>query len=71
MSKRISISIPDSTCDKLKKWANQEGTSLSDLAGYLLRKEVEEAEKTGRLSANELFIKGDVVTTECLSNNQD
>jgi len=64
MSKRISISIPDSTCDKLKKWANQEGTSVSDLAGYLLRKEVEEAEKTGRLVINELFLPRIDITEE-------
>ena len=49
MTKRISISIPDLTHEKLQHWADIEGTSLSDLASYLLRRDVEIAEKEGKL----------------------
>ena len=49
VSKRITISLPDLTAEKLQKWADIEGTSLADLAGYLLRRDVEVAEKEGKL----------------------
>ncbi|WP_233787551.1 ribbon-helix-helix domain-containing protein [Dulcicalothrix desertica] len=49
MTKRVSISIPDLTHEKLQRWADIEGTSLADLAAYLLRREVEIAEKEGKL----------------------
>ncbi|WP_144051046.1 ribbon-helix-helix domain-containing protein [Calothrix sp. PCC 6303] len=49
MTKRISVSIPDLTHEKLQIWADIEGTSLADLAAYLLRREVEIAEKEGKL----------------------
>lgn len=49
VSKRISVSIPDLTHEKLQRWAEIEGTSLADLASYLLRREVEIAEKEGKL----------------------
>ncbi len=49
MTKRVSVSIPDLTHEKLQRWADIEGTSLADLAAYLLRREVEIAEKQGKL----------------------
>ena len=49
MTKRLSISVPDLTHEKLQLWADIEGTSLSDLASYLLRREIENAEKEGKL----------------------
>lgn len=49
MTKRVSVSIPDLTHEKLQKWADIEGTSLADLAAYLLRREVEIAERDGKL----------------------
>ncbi len=45
MTKRVSVSIPDLTHEKLQIWADVEGTSLADLAAYLLRRDVETAEK--------------------------
>ncbi|BAZ40336.1 hypothetical protein NIES4101_62970 [Calothrix sp. NIES-4101] len=53
VSKRISVSIPDLTHEKLQRWADIEGTNLADLASYLLRREVEIAEKEGRLKSPE------------------
>jgi CopG-like RHH_1 or ribbon-helix-helix domain, RHH_5 len=53
VTKRVSVSIPDLTHDKLQKWADLEGTSLADLAAYLLRRDVEIAEKEGRLKYTE------------------
>lgn len=49
VTKRVSVSIPDLTHEKLQRWADIEGTSLADLAAYLLRREVEIAEKEGKL----------------------
>ncbi len=49
MTKRISISVPDLTHEKLQRWADIEGTSLSDLAAYILRREIEIAEREGKL----------------------
>lgn len=49
VSKRINVTIPDLTAEKLQKWADIEGTSLADLAAYLLRRAVEIAEKEGKL----------------------
>ncbi len=49
MTKRVSVSIPDLTHEKLQIWADVEGTSLADLAAYLLRRDVETAEKQGKL----------------------
>ncbi|MEA5596707.1 ribbon-helix-helix domain-containing protein [Rivularia sp. UHCC 0363] len=49
MTKRISVSMPDLTHEKLQRWADIEGTSLADLAAYLLRRDVEIAEKEGKL----------------------
>lgn len=49
VTKRVSVSIPDLTHEKLQRWADIEGTSLADLAAYLLRREVEIAEKQGKL----------------------
>ncbi|AFY57372.1 hypothetical protein Riv7116_4965 [Rivularia sp. PCC 7116] len=49
MTKRISVSIPDLTHEKLQTWADIEGTSLADLAAYLLRRDIEIAEKEGKL----------------------
>ncbi len=41
--------MPDLTHEKLQRWADIEGTSLADLAAYLLRRDVEIAEKEGKL----------------------
>jgi hypothetical protein len=49
VTKRISVSIPDLTHEKLQIWADIEGTSLADLAAYLLRRDIEIAEKEGKL----------------------
>ncbi|MEM9540776.1 MAG: hypothetical protein AAGA60_14885 [Cyanobacteria bacterium P01_E01_bin.42] len=49
MTKRISVSLPDLTHEKLQRWADIEGTSLSDHAAYLLRRAVEIAENEGKL----------------------
>lgn len=49
VTKRISISIPDLAHEKLQIWADIEGTSLADLAAYLLRRELEIAEREGKL----------------------
>lgn len=49
VTKRVSVSIPDLTHEKLQRWADIEGTSLADLAAYLLRRDVEIAEKEGKL----------------------
>ncbi|WP_334941960.1 ribbon-helix-helix domain-containing protein [Nostoc sp.] len=50
VSKRVSVSLPDLTHEKLQRWADIEGTSLADLAAYLLRRDVEQAEKEGKLN---------------------
>lgn len=50
VSKRVSVSLPDLTHEKLQRWADVEGTSLADLAAYLLRRDVEQAEKEGKLN---------------------
>ncbi|BAZ40521.1 hypothetical protein NIES4101_64820 [Calothrix sp. NIES-4101] len=49
VTKRISVSIPDLTHEKLQKWADIQGTSLADLASYLLRRDVEIAEEQGKI----------------------
>lgn len=49
VTKRISVSIPDLTHEKLQKWADIQGTSLADLASYLLRRDVEIAENEGKI----------------------
>jgi CopG-like RHH_1 or ribbon-helix-helix domain, RHH_5 len=49
VTKRVSVSIPDLTHEKLQRWADIEGTNLADLASYLLRRDVEIAEKEGKL----------------------
>jgi hypothetical protein len=49
VTKRISVSLPDLSAEKLQRWADIEGTSVSDLAAYLLRRDIENAEKEGRL----------------------
>ncbi len=49
VTKRISVSLPDLTHEKLQRWADIEGTSLADLAAYLLRRSVEIAESEGKL----------------------
>lgn len=41
--------MPDLTHEKLQRWADIEGTSLADLAAYLLRRDIEIAEKEGKL----------------------
>lgn len=52
MSKRVSVTVPDRTHELLEIWAEVEGTSLSDLASYILRRAVDEAEGQGKISLN-------------------
>lgn len=47
VTKKIGISIPDATHERLQRWADVEGTKLADLAAYILRREAEQAEKHG------------------------
>lgn len=48
VTKRVSASLPDAAMEKLKLWASIEGTSISDLVGYLLRRAIDEAEEQGK-----------------------
>lgn len=50
MSKRLSITVPDRTQKLLEKLAEKEGTSLSDLCSYLLRKAVDGALERGEIT---------------------
>lgn len=50
MTKRISVTLPDLTHQQLQEWAETEGTSLSDLAGYVIRKAVDEALESGKIN---------------------
>jgi len=52
MTKRISVSLPDITHEKLQQWADNEGRSLAQLASYLLQRAVEVAESEGKIKNN-------------------
>ncbi|WP_228061306.1 ribbon-helix-helix domain-containing protein [[Phormidium] sp. LEGE 05292] len=49
MSKRISVTLPDRTHRLLELLAEKEGTSLSDLSSYILRKAVDLALERGEI----------------------
>ncbi|MDV3002755.1 MAG: hypothetical protein N5P05_004410 (plasmid) [Chroococcopsis gigantea SAG 12.99] len=52
MTKKLSTTLPDLTYQLLQDWADTEGTSLSDLSGYIIRKAVEEAQREGKIKPN-------------------
>lgn len=49
MSKRIQVTLPDKAAADLEKWADFEGRSVSNLAGYLLQKAIDEARQQGMI----------------------
>lgn len=53
MSKRISVTLPDRTHKLLELLAEKEGTSLSDLSSYILRKAVDLALERGEIKEDE------------------
>jgi hypothetical protein len=57
MTKRLSTSLPDLTYQMLIDWADTEGTSLSDLTGYILKRAVEEAQKEGKIKPTKDYVK--------------
>ncbi len=57
MTKRLSTSLPDLTYQMLLDWANTEGTSLSDLTGYILKRAVEEAQDEGKIRPTRDYLK--------------
>lgn len=50
MTKRITISLPDSTYKKLEEWAQTEDRSVAGQASYVLQKAVDDAEQLGKIS---------------------
>jgi hypothetical protein len=52
MTKRITISLPDSTYKKLEEWAETEDRSVAGQASYVLQKAVDDAEQLGKISPN-------------------
>ena len=57
MTKRLSTSLPDLTYQMLLDWADTEGTSLSDLTGYILKRAVEEAQKEGKIKPTRDYLQ--------------
>ncbi|NEO83009.1 MAG: hypothetical protein F6J87_01935 [Spirulina sp. SIO3F2] len=53
MTKRLMTSLPDRTYDLLQSWAEFEGMSLSALVAYLLKRNVDEAEKEGKIGSGQ------------------
>lgn len=49
MTKRITISLPDSTYKKLEEWAKNEDRSVAGQASYVLPKAVDDAEQQGKI----------------------
>jgi hypothetical protein len=49
MTKRITISLPDSTYKKLGEWAETDDRSVAGQASYLLQKAVDDAEHQGKI----------------------
>jgi len=49
MTKRITISLPDSTYKKLEEWAETEDRSVAGQASYVLQKAVDDAEQQGKI----------------------
>ncbi|MBD2090672.1 hypothetical protein H6F67_12490 [Microcoleus sp. FACHB-1515] len=48
MTKRITISLPDSSYKKLEEWAEAEDRSIAGQASYVLQKAVDDAEQQGK-----------------------
>lgn len=57
MTKRLSTSLPDLTYQMLQDWADTEGTSLSDLSGYIIKRAVEEAQKEGKIKSTRAYLQ--------------
>lgn len=49
MTKRITISLPDSTYQKLEEWAEIEDRSIAGQASYVLQKAADDAEEQGKI----------------------
>lgn len=49
MTKRITISLPDSSYKKLEEWAETEDRSIAGQASYVLQKAVDDAEQQGKV----------------------
>lgn len=49
MTKRITISLPDSSYQKLEEWAETEDRSLAGQASYILQKALDDAEQQGKI----------------------
>ncbi len=49
MTKRITISLPDSTYKKLEEWAETDDRSIAGQASYVLQKAVDDAEQQGKI----------------------
>ncbi len=49
MTKRITISLPDSSYAKLEEWAEIEDRSLAGQASYILQKAIDDAEQQGKI----------------------
>ena len=51
MPKRISISLPDPYYEKLEQWAESDDRTVAGLAGYILQRAIDEAEREGKIEA--------------------
>ena len=51
MTKRITISLPDSSYKKLEEWAETEDRSVAGQASYVLQKAVDDAEQQSRIKS--------------------
>lgn len=47
MSKRTTITLPDSVFDELEEWADQQGRPTANLASFLVELGVREAKENG------------------------
>ena len=53
MSKRIHVTLPDKTYERISAWAKQETRPVANLVAYLVEKAVEEAQIPSASSVEE------------------
>ena len=51
MTKRITISLPDSSYKKLEEWAETEDRSVAGQASYVLQKAIDDAEQQSKIKS--------------------
>ncbi len=49
MSKRLHVTLSDTFFHRLERWAELEGRPVANLAAFILQKEIEAADKEGRI----------------------